>query len=60
MTGRNVAADGEDFDVADSEYADDTSVLYTSRDSLVISTPHMIQHFSRFGMDIHVGTQQKP
>ena len=60
MTGRRIDTDGEDFAVPDSEYADDTAVLFTSRGSLVTATPLMISHFVRFGMDIHVGTQDKP
>ena len=38
LTGRNVNSTGTDFDVADSEYADDTAVLYESRNDLVIYT----------------------
>ena len=59
MTGRNCNANGDDVAVADSEYADDTAVLFTSRTDVVKLTPHMIKHFARFGMDIHVGTDKK-
>ena len=58
-TGRNIDAHGEDFEVPDSEYADDTAVLFTSRDGLKEATPLMIEHFARFGMDIHVGSRSK-
>ena len=57
MTGRDINADGDDFDLSDSEYADDTAVLFVSRDDVVESTPVMIGHFARFGMDIHVGSE---
>ena len=59
MTGRKCEAIGDDFAVADSEYADDTAVLFTSRTEVVELTPHMVKHFARFGMDIHVGTERK-
>ena len=59
MTGRNIDAQGDDFDIPDSEYADDTAVLFTSRESLEEATPLMIVHFARFGMDIHVGNHTK-
>ena len=55
LTGRKSTDEGDVFDVPDSEYADDTAVLFVSRASLVASTPSMIEHFARFGMSIHVG-----
>ena len=60
LTGRGSFDDGEKVELPDSEYADDTAVLFTSRDSLELSTPLMIEHFSRFGMSIHVGSLAKP
>ena len=59
MTGRRSDANGNDFPVADSEYADDTAVLFTSRADVVELTPLMVKHFARFGMGIHVGTERK-
>ena len=59
LTGRSYRARGEEFDLSDSEYADDTAVLFTSRESLVEGTPHMIAHFSRWGLEIHVGRKDK-
>ena len=60
MTGRDVNAAGDDFAVPDSEYADDTAVLFTSRHDLEQSTPALIGHFGRFGMDVHVGKAGNP
>ena len=59
LTGRPSFEQGEEVEVPDSEYADDTAVLFTARESLQSSTPIMITHFNRFGMSIHVGTQEK-
>ena len=55
MTGRKPATEGEDFPLLDSEYADDTGVLFDTRETLVVETPKLIQHFERFGMEIHLG-----
>ena len=60
LTGRNVNSSGTDFDVADSEYADDTAVLYESRNDLVIYTPLWLRHFNRFAMEVHVGDVALP
>ena len=60
LTGRTSFEQGEEFALPDSEYADDTAVLFISRESLQSSTPQMITHFDRFGMSIHVGTEEKP
>lgn len=55
----SISNEGEDFGVQDSEYADDTAVLFTARKCLVDATHRMIEHFARFGMDIHVDSQNK-
>ena len=60
MTGRKSSEQGDAVEVPDFEYADDTAVLFTSRLSLVTSTPLMIAHFARFGMSIHVGSNDQP
>ena len=59
LTGRGSFDQGEEFELPDSEYADDTAVLFTSRTSVEVSTPLMIVHFNRFGMSIHVGKPDK-
>ena len=65
LTGRRWSTKGLAFSLDDSEYADDTAVLFVTRESMIVSIPAMIAHFARFGMDIHVGkkvdgTVQKP
>lgn len=60
LTGRESFDQGDEVELPDSEYADDTAVLFTSRECLELSTPLMIEHFARFGMSIHVGNQTKP
>ena len=60
LTGRSFRARGENFEIPGSEYADDMAVLFISRENLEDTTPRMIEHFARFGMDIHVGSEGKP
>ena len=57
MTGRKHDAQGEEYALLDSEYADDTAILYGSRHDLVTETPIVISHFRRFGMEIHQGNR---
>ena len=59
LTGRRYNTKGEEFSLPDSEYADDTAVLFVSRESLVVTTPLLIAHFARFGLEIHVGHPNK-
>ena len=60
MTGRKSSEQGDLVPVTDSEYADDTAVLFTSRLSLVASSPLLVAHFARFGMSVHVGANNQP
>jgi len=60
LTGRKANSTGHPFTLEDSEYADDTAVLFESRESLEFSTPHLINHFSRFGMEVHTGDTKQP
>ena len=53
--GRRPNAPGVEFAVEDSEYADDTAVLFPTRAGLEEGTPLLRQHFQRFGAEIHVG-----
>ena len=55
MTSRKPATEGEDFPLLDSEYADDTGVLFDTRETLVLETPKLIQHIECFGIEIHLG-----
>lgn len=55
MTGRRTTTKGEDFELPDSEYADDTALLFESRDHIQQGATSIIVHFDRFGMEIHTG-----
>ena len=55
MTGRRPSARGEEFTVADSEYADDTALPFCSRADVEEYTPKLMKHFERWGMEIHAG-----
>ena len=56
MTGRPPATQGDEFTIADSEYADDTGIPFTSRKDLDEQTPNVMAHFERWGMEVHAGT----
>ena len=58
MTGRSHLAQGDDVVVADSEYADDTAVLFEDREETEVGVPHIMHHFGRFGMEVHSGNQR--
>ena len=60
LTGRRHTAKGTEFPLDDSEYADDTAVIFESRDSLVTYSPLLIKHFWNFGMEVHVGDRSQP
>ena len=60
MTGRRYNAKGTKFSVEVSEYADDTAVLFESRENLVQYSPLLVEHFDFFGMEIHKGDLDQP
>ena len=60
LTGRRFNTVGIDFEVDDSEYADDTAILFESRNDIIVYSPLLIAHFAKFGMEIHVGDHDKP
>ena len=60
LTGRRFNAAGIDFQVDDSEYADDTAVLFESRADIEFYAPLLNLHFRKFGMEIHVGDHNVP
>ena len=55
ISGRNHSTQGELFIFRDSAYADDTAAAFTSREDASIGTNEIIQHFGRFGMEVHTG-----
>ena len=57
LTGRKPNAKGEHFVFGDSEYADDTAILFDSRESVVTDAPGINNHFERFGMEVHAGNR---
>ena len=60
ITGRRPTAKGIPFELNDSEYADDTAVLFDSRQSAVEYCPLLINHFRQYGMEIHTGDVREP
>ena len=60
LTGRRPKSKGSQFSFDDSEYADDTAVLFESRESLEEFTQLLINHFARFGMEVHTGDSNQP
>ena len=57
MTGRQPTANGDDFSISDSEYADDTGMPFPSRATLDEQTPNVVTHFDRWGMEVHSGVK---
>ena len=55
MTGRQPSAPGDDFTIDDSEYADDTWMPFPSRAVVEEQSPAVVEHFDRWGMEVHVG-----
>ncbi len=55
VTDQKTTVSGKDFAVDDSEYADNTAVLFPTRESLEECLSDLISHFKRFGAEIHVG-----
>ena len=58
LTGRHPTAKGDQFVLSDSEYADDTAMLFDSRESVEKYSPLLFQHFSDYGMEIHAGDER--
>ena len=53
MTGRSYRAYGEEFSLNDSEYADDTALVFDSREDCETGIPLCMNHFGRYGMEVH-------
>ena len=60
MTGRRPSTKGSEFHVDDSEYADDTAILFDNRSDTVTYSPLLVTHFRCYGMEIHVGDTLSP
>ena len=60
LTGRKYNTKGDEFPVDDSEYADDTAVLFETRNDITTFSPLLVIHFNRFGTEIHVGDLDQP
>jgi len=58
LTGRRYNSKGTEFAVKDSECADDTAVLFESRDDIELFAPLLISHFQK--LEIYVGDQRLP
>ena len=60
LTGRRSLTKGTDFSLSDSEYADDTTVLFDSRETLETFSPVLFNCFEKFGMEVHVDHSDQP
>ena len=58
LTGHKHTDKGEESKFGDSEYADDTALLFESRADCECQTPLIVKHFDRRGLQVHVGTEQ--
>ena len=60
LAGRRVDTTGaEEIVFDDSEYADDTALLFCSRGDVEEQTPALMEHFADWGMEVHAGAQGK-
>ena len=57
LTGRRYTARGEEFAVSDSEYADETAVLFPTRQELDDGVPKVMAHFAKWEMEVHYGSR---
>ena len=53
LTGRCFTAPEEEFAVYDSQYADDTAVLFPTCQEIDDGVPKVMAHFAKWGMDVH-------
>ena len=64
MGGKRGRSSGvEEFEVSDSEYADDTALIFSSREELEHWSPLLITTFADCGMEVHIkqpGDGKKP
>ena len=60
LIGRNHKEEGDEFELNDSQYADDTAVVFDSRKSTETYCPPLVEHFKDYGMEIHVGDERCP
>ena len=58
LEGRRSTARGEELSIADSEYADDTGMPFSSRADVEEQTPEVCTWFGRFGMEVHAGVYE--
>ena len=55
LTGRSYRAGDEKILLLDSEYGDDTAILFDNREDLTNGVNSIVTHFPRFGMEVHTG-----
>ena len=60
LTGRRHTTTGDRFEVSDSEYADDTAVLFDTRFTTEKYSPLLVHHFAEYGMEVHAGDDRTP
>ena len=58
LTGRRPTAKGIPFELNDSEYADDTAMLFDSRESAEKYCPLLWSHFKQYGMETHTDDEK--
>jgi hypothetical protein len=59
LTGRRPKAKGDlEIEVSDNEYANDTTFTFESREDCERLTPLIVTHFSRWGLEVHVGYEE--
>ena len=54
MTGHSYHAGGDEFVLADSNYGDNTAILFNERGSAESGISHIMRHFEKFGMEVYI------
>ena len=60
LTGSKLITEGINFSLSDSEYIDDTAVLFDSREDLEKISPFLLNRFENFGIEVHVDHCNQP
>ena len=55
LTGRSYRARDEKILLLDSEYAENTAILFDNCEDLTNGVNSIVTHFPRFGMEVHTG-----
>jgi hypothetical protein len=59
LYGRRHTTDGDEYSLSGSEYVDNMAFIFTSREDARSMTPLVVEHFTRWGMNVYVSKNDK-